>query len=65
MNTVETALKIVDMFNATAPGVASLIMLIRRNDGTVSVVTMLDEADAKFGENITKAKDWLATHPAE
>jgi hypothetical protein len=63
VNQIETALKIVELFNATAPGVASLIMLIRRNDGTVSVVTMLDEADSAFDANIKTASDWLAAHP--
>lgn len=56
---MEEALKIVQLLNAVTPGIAQLIIMIRNNDGTISVVTLLDEADAKFKDNIQKAKDWL------
>lgn len=60
---MDTAIALVNVFNATAPGIASLIAMIRRKDGTVSVVVMLDEADAQFNANIKQAQDWLAAHP--
>lgn len=62
MNTVETALQIVNLFNATAPGIASLILMIKKNDGTVSVVALLDEASQQFAANITAAEKWLKEH---
>jgi len=60
---METAIKLLALFNATAPNVAELILLIRRKDGTVSIVTVLDEADSQFAANIKQAQDWLAAHP--
>lgn len=60
---METALQIVNLLNAATPGIANLIILIRRKDGSVTVAAMLDEADASFDANIAKAKEWLASHP--
>lgn len=60
---ITAALQIVELLNAAAPGVASLIMMIRHDNGTVSVVALLDEADSQFGANIKQAQDWLAAHP--
>lgn len=59
------ALAIVELINAAAPGVASLIVMIRHKDNTLSVVQVLDEADAKFSANLKEATDWLAAHPAK
>lgn len=59
---MDTALALVNLFNATAPGVAQLIMMIKHKDGTISVVTLLDEADTQYTANLTQAKDWLAAH---
>jgi len=58
-----TALAIVNLFNTVVPNVASLILMIKKKDGTVGVVVMLDEADAQFTANIQQAQDWLAAHP--
>jgi hypothetical protein len=60
---MELTLQILTLLNTAAPGIASLIMLIRRDDGTISVVTLLDEADAQFDANIKSAGDWLKAHP--
>jgi hypothetical protein len=60
---IDTAIGIVNLINAAAPGVAELILLIRKRDGTVTVAALLDEADAAFAANIKQAQDWLATHP--
>jgi hypothetical protein len=60
---VENVLQIMNLINAAAPGIAQLILLIKRNDGTVSVVALLDEADAQFDANIQQAADWLKAHP--
>lgn len=60
---IESAIKIVELLNAAAPGVAELIIMIRRPNGTLSVVALLDEADARFAENIKQAQDWLKANP--
>lgn len=59
---MDTAIAIVNLFNVATPGIASLITMIKKKDGTVSVVVMLDEADAQFAANIKQAQDWLANH---
>jgi hypothetical protein len=60
---VDTALLIVQLLNAATPGIAQLIMLIRNTNGMISVVTLLDQADAQFDANIKQAQTWLAAHP--
>lgn len=60
---METAIAIVNLLNLAAPGIAQLILMIKKNDGTVSIVVLLDEADQQFAANITQAKDWLKAHP--
>jgi len=61
---MEMALQLVGLLNASAPVIASLLMMIKRPDGTISVVALLDEADSQFQENIDQAQAWLAAHPA-
>ena len=60
---MDTAIALVNLFNTAAPGVAQLIVLIRNKNGNISVVAMLDEADAQFSANMKQAEDWLASHP--
>jgi len=60
---MKTALELIAIFNAATPGIAELILLIRQQDGTLSVVALLDAADAQFAANIKQAQDWLAAHP--
>ena len=62
---MELALAIITLANTLAPGVASLIVLIRKKNGTLAVIPMLDEASAQFEENIKQATEWLKTHPVE
>ena len=57
-----TIINIISLFNAAEPGIASLILLIRNKDGSLSVPVILDQADAKFNANLKQATDWLATH---
>jgi hypothetical protein len=45
------------------PGVAQLILLIRRDDGSITVAALLDEADAQFDANLKQAGEWLKAHP--
>ena len=58
------ALAIIQLLNVAAPGIASLVLLIKKTDGTIGVVQLLDEADAKFSDNIKQASDWLKAHGA-
>ena len=60
---MDTILQILNLLNATAPGTAQLILMIRKNDGTVALVGLLDQADAQFEANLKQAQDWLAKHP--
>jgi hypothetical protein len=59
---MELALAIITLLNAATPGIAELIVLVKKKDGSVSVLTMLDEADAKFKKNIEQAGEWLKVH---
>ena len=59
-----TILNIISLFNAVEPNSAQLILLIRNADGTLSVPVILDQADAKFNDNLKQATDWLKTHSA-
>ena len=62
-NAVETAISVVNMFNATAPGVANLVLLIKRKDGNIDVMPILDEADDNFTDTIDTARTWLQDNP--
>jgi hypothetical protein len=55
--------EIFTLLNAAIPGIESLYMLVKKKDGTVGVITMLDENDARFNQNIKDAEAWLAAHP--
>ena len=57
-----TILNIISLFNAVEPNIAQLILLIRNADGTLSVPVILDQADAKFNDNLKQATDWLKAH---
>ncbi len=59
---METAIAIATLINALTPAAAEIILLIKKKNGTVSVVALLDEADAQFSANIQQANDWLAAH---
>jgi len=42
----------------TTPDVIELILLLKKKDGTVAIVPILDEADEQFEENIRKIEEW-------
>lgn len=58
------ALGLIQLINAATPGIASLVLLIKKRDGTIAVATLLDEADAQFDANIQEATAWLKAHAA-
>lgn len=57
------AVLLASLFNTIEPGIASIVTLIRKKDGTISVVTYLDEADAQFAANLKQITDWFAANP--
>lgn len=59
---MELALAIATIFNLAAPGIAQIVLLIRKKDGTVAVVPMLSEDDAQFDANLKQAADWFKAH---
>lgn len=60
---MDLALALLTLFNTMTPGIAELIILIRKKDGGLSVVSLLDEGDADFDASIKKAREWLEAHP--
>ena len=58
---MDLALQIANLLNTAAPGVANLLLLIKRPNGTVTVVSVLDEADATFQADLDQAKAWFAS----
>ena len=63
MGSFATVINIVNLLNTAVPGIASLIMMIKNSDGTISIPVLLDQADAKFAENLKEATDWMKAHP--
>ena len=55
------ALGIVSLLNAAAPGIAQVVLMIKGKDGTIAVMPLLDEADARFDQNLREAMDYLQT----
>ena len=52
---------ILELINAAAPGVISLVAMIRHKDGTMTAVAYLDEADTQFAANQKQIADWFAS----
>lgn len=55
---------ILALINAALPNVANLVVAIKNANGTISVGTLLSEADANFNQSIQQAQAWLAANPA-
>jgi len=58
---MDLALQIATLLNTAAPGIANLLVLVKRADGSVTVVSVLDEADATFQADLDQAKAWFAS----
>lgn len=56
---VATAIAIIEAINVGLPIAAELILLIKKKDGTYSVVMCLDEADENFEEAKNNALEWF------
>jgi len=59
---MDTAILIANLLNTAAPNIAEIILLIRRSNGYMAVVPLLDQADSKFTENMQQATAWLEAH---
>jgi len=55
---MELALLIARILAETGPDVVELILLLKKTDGTIAVIPILDEADDQFEANIEKIKRW-------
>lgn len=51
-------LLILQLLRELAPEIIELILIIKKKDGSVSIIPILDEADEKFKENIRKIEEW-------
>lgn len=60
---MELALSIAAIINALAPSIASVLLMVKKRDGTIAIIPILDEADQAFEKNIKQAQDWLTSHP--
>ena len=55
---MNTALLIARILAASSDEVVELILLLRKKDGTVAVMPILDEADEQFEANLEKIRKW-------
>lgn len=60
---LDTGVQIAGVFNSAAPGIASVIAIIRGTDGKITVMPILDSAEEGFEATILKAKQWQKDHP--
>jgi hypothetical protein len=51
---LESILKIIDLVNDSAPGIAGLIMSIKHSDGTETTVDLLNAADEQARANLAE-----------
>ncbi len=54
---LKKAIDIINLLNTAAPGIASLILSIRHNDGTEETVDLLSEADSQYLKNLKEIAD--------
>lgn len=60
---LDASVKVAEIFNVAAPGIASVIAIIRSTDGKVHVVPILNSAAETFDETIDMARAWKDDHP--
>ena len=53
---------ILQLLSLIIPNVSSLILAIRKTDGTVETMTLLDSADANFKANVDQVTAWMQSH---
>jgi hypothetical protein len=59
---MNTALLIAQLLNTATPGIVEIVLLIKKQDGTIAIVPLLDQADSKFTANMQQAAKWLEEH---
>ena len=62
MGGIALALAIAQIFNQVTPGIAEIILLVKKQDGSIAVMPMLDQADSAFDANLKQASEWLKAH---
>ena len=60
---MDKAIQIVNLLNAAVPGIASMIQMIKNQDGTVSLTVTFDQADQQLDANLQQVTDWFKAHP--
>jgi hypothetical protein len=50
------------LLNLAIPQIATVIIAVRHQNGSVSILATLDEADAQFEQNRKEIADWMAAH---
>ena len=60
---MDKAVLIINLLNAAVPGIASMIHIVKNQDGTVSLTITLDQADQRFDANLQQVADWFKAHP--
>jgi hypothetical protein len=61
--TLGNILNVMSLLNTAIPAVESLIVMIKRKDGGVSVISLLDEADAGVDANLDQIYEWRKANP--
>lgn len=59
MSVLDFTIDLAKILNLTLPVAADIIMLVRRKDGTVAIIPLLDETSEKFSEDIVRATEYL------
>ena len=52
------ALVIAQILSENVPEIIELVILLKKKDGTIAIIPILDEADEQFEANIKKIKEW-------
>jgi len=55
---MELALLIARILAEIGPEAVELILLLKKKDGTIAIIPVLNEADEQFEANIEKIKRW-------
>jgi hypothetical protein len=62
-NTAATILAVTNLVNTYGPQIISLIMEIRKSDGSIETIDVLKKAESQFQANIDQADNALGGKP--
>ena len=57
------ALAIISAIISAEPGIMQMITILRNKDGSKTIITYLDAADAQTDANLKQQSDWFMSHP--